>query len=154
VSPLTDAARRSSVLAAAERVLGIDSTGERQLFPIYTELPAKIPLRVWQVIRVGSIAGYLAVIAMMFVRPTAGLFVFFHVIVPLFPLLIFVAPGVWRNICPLAAANQIPRVLGFSRGRTVPDWLRNRSYPIAVMLFFGIVAARFSGLDAACRSSS
>ena len=141
------AARRSPVLTAAERVLGIDSTGERQLFPTYTELPAKIPLRAWQVIRVGSMAGYLAVIVMMFVRPAAGLFVFFQVIVPLFPLLIFVAPGVWRNICPLAAANQIPRVLGFSRDRTAPDWLRNRSYPIAVMLFFGIVAARFSGLD-------
>jgi nitrite reductase (NADH) large subunit len=147
VSPLTDAARRSPVLAAAERVLGIDSTGERQLFPTSTELPTKIPLRVWQVIRVGSIAGYLAVIVTMFVRPAAGLFVFFQMIVPLFPLLIFVAPGVWRNICPLAAANQIPRVLGFARGRTVPDWLRNRSYPIAVLLFFGIVAARFSGLD-------
>jgi nitrite reductase (NADH) large subunit len=63
------------------------------------------------VIRVGSFAGYLGVIVMMFARPAAGLFVFFQVIVPLFPVLIFVAPGVWRNICPLAAANQIPRVL-------------------------------------------
>jgi hypothetical protein len=99
---LTNAAGRSPVLAATERVLGIDSTGERQLFPTYTELPSKIPPRTWQVIRVGSIVGYLAVIAMMFVRPAAGLFAFFHVIVPLFPLLIFVAPGLWRNICPLA----------------------------------------------------
>jgi hypothetical protein len=68
------------------------------------------------------------VIAVMFVRPAAGLFVFFQVIVPLWPLLIFVAPGVWRNICPLAAMNQIPRVLGFGRARTAPDWLRNGSY--------------------------
>lgn len=101
VSPLTNAAHRSPVLVAAERVLGIDSTGERQLFPTYTELPATIPPRVWQVIRACSIAGYLAVIAMMFLRPAAGLFVFFHVIVPLFPVLIFVPPGVWRNSLPL-----------------------------------------------------
>jgi nitrite reductase (NADH) large subunit len=147
VPPLTDALRRSPVLTLAERVLGIDSTGERQLFPTYTELPTKVPLRVWKAIRIGSIAGYLGLIAMMFVCPAAGLFVFFRVIVPLFPLLVFVAPGVWRNICPLAAANQIPQVLGFARGRNVPDWLRHRSYPIAVMLFFGIVAARLSGLD-------
>jgi hypothetical protein len=53
-------------------VLGIDSTGERNLFPTYTELPAKVPLRVWHVIRVGSMAGYLAVIAVMFVRPAAA----------------------------------------------------------------------------------
>lgn len=71
--PLTDAARRSPVLTLAERVLGIDSTGKRQLFPTYTELPTKIPLRVWQGIRVASIAGYFGLIAMMFVQPAAGL---------------------------------------------------------------------------------
>jgi nitrite reductase (NADH) large subunit len=38
VSPSTDAARRSLVFTVAERVLGIDSTGERQLFPTYTDL--------------------------------------------------------------------------------------------------------------------
>jgi nitrite reductase (NADH) large subunit len=84
---------------------------------------------------------------MMFVRPEAGLFAFFHVIVPLWPLLVFVAPGLWRNICPLAATNQLPRVLGFGRGRTPPDWLRNRGYLIAVALFFGITSARLVGLD-------
>lgn len=100
VPPLTDGARRSPVLTLAERVLGIDSTGKRQLFPTYTELPTKIPLRVWQAIRVASIAGYFGLIAMMFVQPAAGLFVFFRVIVPLFPLLVFVAPGVWRVVWP------------------------------------------------------
>ncbi|MGK2866153.1 MAG: hypothetical protein ACSLFA_05845 [Mycobacterium sp.] len=117
------------------------------MFPTYTELPAKVPLRVWQMLRAGSIAGYLAVTVMMFVRPAEGLFVFFQLIVPLFPVLVFVAPGLWRNICPLAAANQIPRLVGFGRDRTVPAWLRSRSYPIAAMLFFGLVAARSSGLD-------
>jgi len=39
----------------------------------------------------------------MFVRPDATLFVAFRVIVLLLPLLMFVAPGTWRNICPLTA---------------------------------------------------
>ena len=56
--------------------------------------------------------------------PGRGLFGLFGVVVPLLPILFFLAPGLWRNICPLAAANQAPRVFGFSRGRTPPDWLR------------------------------
>ena len=140
-------AARSPVLALAERVLGVDATGKRQLFPSYTELTTKVPLRVWQVLRVASIAGLLALIAVMFVRPAAGLFVFFQVIVPLLPILFLVAPGLWRNVCPLAASNQLPRVLGISRGRTAPNWLRNRGYLIAVTLFVGIAGARLAGLD-------
>ena len=140
-------ASRSRALTLAERVLGIDAGGERQLFPSYTELTTKVPLRVWQAIRVASIAGLLALIAVMFVRPAAGLFAFFEVIVPLLPILFLVAPGLWRNVCPLAASNQLPRVLGFTRGRAAPNWLRNRGYLIAVTLFVGIAGARLAGLD-------
>jgi NADPH-dependent 2,4-dienoyl-CoA reductase/sulfur reductase-like enzyme/ferredoxin len=141
------AAERSRLLALAERVLGIDPTGERDVFRAYHELPTKVPLGVWRGIRVGSIAVYLTVIALLFVRPATGLFVMFHVIVPLLPILFFVAPGLWRNICPMAASNQMPRVLGIGGGRAVPDWLRNRGYLIAVAGFFGIAGARLAGLD-------
>jgi nitrite reductase (NADH) large subunit len=140
-------ARYSSTREFAERVLGIDGTGDRAPFPTYTELSTKVPTPVWRVARGGGLVGYLVVTALMFVRPERGLFVFFHVIVPLWPLLVFVAPGLWRNVCPLAATNQLPRVLGFGRGRNLPGWLRNRGYLIAVTLFFGITSARLAGLD-------
>ena len=134
-------------LRLAERVLGIDPTGTRELFPAYTDLSAKVPARVWQVIRVGSVLAYLAVVVTLFVRPAAGLFVFFRVIVPLWPALFFIAPGVWRNICPLAASNQLPRVAGFSRAGTAPGWWARAGFLMAVTLFFGIAGARIAGLD-------
>jgi len=137
----------SRAVALAERLLGIDPTGERELFPSYTELPTKVPLSVWQAIRAISIIAYLGVVVTLFVRPAAGLFIFFGVIVPLLPALFLVAPGLWRNICPLAAGNQLPRVLGFSRSLNPPDWLRNRGYLVAMALFFGIAGARLAGLD-------
>jgi nitrite reductase (NADH) large subunit len=137
----------SGFIAVADRVLGIDPTGEKDLFPSYTELPTRVRPWVWQAVRVGSVAVYLAVIVTMFVRPAAGLFIFFGVIVPLWPILFLVAPGLWRNVCPLAAANQTPRVLGFSRALNPPGWLRERGYLIAVTLFFGIAGARLAGLD-------
>jgi nitrite reductase (NADH) large subunit len=138
---------RSSWLVLAERVLGIDPTGRRELFPAYTEIPDKVPLRVWQLIRAGSVLAYLAVIVTLFVRPADGLFIFFKIIVPLWPALFFVAPGVWRNICPLAASNQIPRIAGFTREGTAPGWLARNGFLIAATLFFGIVGARIAGLD-------
>ena len=145
--PAGEVTAPSGLIAVADHVLGIDPTGEKDLFPSYTELPTRVRPWVWQAVRVGSVAVYLAVIVTMFVRPAAGLFVFFGVIVPLWPILFLVAPGLWRNVCPLAAANQTPRVLGFSRALNPPGWLRERGYLIAVTLFFGIAGARLAGLD-------
>jgi NADPH-dependent 2,4-dienoyl-CoA reductase/sulfur reductase-like enzyme/ferredoxin len=141
------AAKRSPLLVLAERILGIDPTGQQELFRAYNELPARVPLGVWRAVRVGSIAAYLTVIALLFLRPAIGLFVMFSVIVPSLPILFFIAPGLWRNICPMAASNQMPRVLGVGGTRAVPDWLRNRGYLIAVAGFFGIAGARLAGLD-------
>ncbi|MFE3755429.1 FAD-dependent oxidoreductase [Nocardia tengchongensis] len=134
-------------VAVANRVLGLDPTGERNLFPAFTDLTSRIPLRVWQAARALSIIAYLALIVTMFVRPAGGLFVFFKIVVPLLPGLFLIAPGLWRNTCPLAATNQLPRLLRFTRAATVPAWLQQRGYLIAVALFFGIAGSRVAGLD-------
>ena len=61
---------------------------------------------------------------------------------PLLPLVWFVAPGLWRNVCPLAATNQIPRVLGFTRGRTAPPWFRTYAPLAGIAIFLAAVFAR------------
>ncbi|QIS24085.1 FHA domain-containing protein [Nocardia terpenica] len=131
----------------ANRALGIDPSGTRNLFPASTELRSRVPRPVWQAVRIASIASYLAVVVAMFVRPAGGLFVFFGIVVPLLPGLFLIAPGLWRNSCPLAATNQIPRVLRFTRGGNPPEWLRRRGYQVSVTLFLGIAGARLAGLD-------
>ena len=69
------------------------------------------------------------------------------IVIPLLPLLFLVAPGVWRNLCPLAASNQTPRVLGLTRGLTAPAWLKEYGYVIAISLFVLFVVLRKLGLD-------
>jgi NADPH-dependent 2,4-dienoyl-CoA reductase/sulfur reductase-like enzyme/ferredoxin len=121
----------------------IAGTGGRP-FLNYTELPTIVPRRAWHAVRIVSVAAYVALCAALFIRPAGGQFAFFKVIVPLLPILFFVAPGLWRNVCPLAASNQTPRVFGFTRGLDAPAWLAKRAYVIAITLFLGIAAARLA----------
>jgi len=118
------------------------------VFRNYTELPRRVPISAWHIIRVISVLAYLALVVGLFVRPAGALFAFFKVVVPLLPILFFVAPGLWRNLCPLAAANQAPRVLHFTRAFTPPAWLRRYGFVVAIVLFFGITSARIALFNA------
>ena len=83
--------------------------------------------------------------------PDTGLKVIWRVVIPLLPLLFFVAPGLWRNICPLAASNQTPRALGLHPGADAPKWLKEYGYVIASRLFVGFVGCARSGSTTAGR---
>ncbi len=131
----------------AKRIIGYQGSSE-PAFPSYTELPYWMPRPVWYGIRAASVAAYLALCVALFVRPAGGLFWLFKVVVPLLPILFFVAPGLWRNICPLAASNQTPRLFGFTRGLTSPRWLARWGYVVAISLFLGLAAARLAFFNA------
>jgi nitrite reductase (NADH) large subunit len=126
------------------RVFGTSARPGEPLFPAYTEMRRRLPLPAWHAIRIGSVLLYVALCVALFIRPAGGEFWFFKVIVPLLPILFFTAPGLWRNICPLAASNQAPRVLGFTRALTPPEWLRRYGYVISIVLFFGITSTRIA----------
>ena len=84
----------------------------------YLELRLRRPASVWTVLRAASVSSALAVCLTLLLAPATGLFVFWHLVTPLLPLLFLAAPGLWRNICPMAATNQLPR--------------RLRSFPVGV----------------------
>ena len=78
----------------------------------YMQLPRRVPLQVWFVIRYTAVGLCLVLCLLLVVRPRDGLTVFWGVVIPILPIVFFVAPGFWRNTCPLAAMNQAPRVFG------------------------------------------
>ena len=78
-------------------------------FPNYTQIPSRLPISAWQLLRVCSLIGALVVVLLLVAVPDTGLFVMWKVVIPLLPLLFMTAPGLWRNLCPLAASNQMPR---------------------------------------------
>ncbi|MCA1692226.1 MAG: FAD-dependent oxidoreductase [Actinobacteria bacterium] len=118
------------------------ATTAAPVFPNYMQMRRRMPIGAWHVLRVGSVAAFLVLCVTLVVRPAGGLFVLWGVLIPSLPLLLLVAPGLWRNICPLAAANQTPRLLGFTRGRTAPKWMRERGYLLAISLFIAVVTTR------------
>ncbi|RTL47400.1 MAG: ferredoxin [Rhodocyclaceae bacterium] len=62
------------------------------------------------------LAGVFLVGALLF-RPAVGLVIMWNILIPTAPALIVVAPGLWRNICPMATLSLLPRRLGLSRKR-------------------------------------
>ena len=74
-------------------------------FPNYTQIPSRLSLRAWRAVRATSLVAALIVAALLVAIPDTGLFVMWKVVIPALPLLFMVAPGLWRNICPLATSK-------------------------------------------------
>ena len=116
-------------------------------FPNYTQIPGLLPVAGWWVVRATVFAATLTVVALLFFIPHTGLRIFWGIVIPLLPIFFFLAPGVWRNICPLASSNQLPRALGFTRAMTPPDWFKRYGYAISISFFFIFVSLRKIGLQ-------
>lgn len=114
----------------------------KKLFPNFMQVKQIIPNWVWHIARVMSVACVVIMCTLLFVDPSVGLFLFWGIFIPFLPLLFFIAPGLWRNICPMAAVNQISREINITRGISTPEWFKSYSYLIAVMLAFLIIPAR------------
>ena len=89
---------------------------QRVAFPTYLEMHRRVPVLVWRILGVISIAAYLATAVTLFVRPAKGLLIFWGVAIPSLPLLFFAAPGIWRNVCPLANFEPGPHPIGLHEG--------------------------------------
>lgn len=53
-------------------------------------------------------------VAILVLRPGLGLDLMWNGVIPLAPALIAIAPGLWRNICPMATFSMLPARLGFA----------------------------------------
>ncbi len=99
-------------------------------------------------VRLYRIGSYLAVLATaallatLALRPEIGLTILWQLLIPVVPLVLFIAPVLWRNLCPIAALHQLPRHLNLSLNLRAPRLLVRYSYVVAMLLLFGMVGAR------------
>lgn len=113
-----------------------------RLFEVYTEMPERVTPRAWRVLRWFGVACAFGLVAASVLSPPLGLFIFWGLFVPLLPLVFLIAPAMWRNVCPMASLNQIPRTLGFTRGLTLPLRVQQYAPLISAGLFLAIVPFR------------
>lgn len=77
--------------------------------------PPSPAILAWRVVQYALLlAGFLLVATLVF-QPDIGLDILWNMLIPVAPALIVIAPGLWRNICPMATFGLLPRRLGLSR---------------------------------------
>jgi len=69
----------------------------------------------WTIAQYIVLLAGMTLLATLWFRPKIGLLVMWNMLIPIAPVLIVVAPGLWRNICPMATFSLIPRQLGLSK---------------------------------------
>ncbi len=111
-------------------------------FPSYLEIPEQLTPGFWWSMRNLTLFIVFVVMWLVATHPAAGFALFWKVLIPSLPLLFAVAPGIWRQVCPMALVNQLPRTFGFSKELTLPVRFKNLAYFISVLAFFFLVSLR------------
>src|SRR5262245_28609141 len=117
-------------------------TGAANPFPNYTKVPTWVPTSVWTMLRIATLAITCALLVLLVVNPDLGLLLVWGLTVPLLPAIFAAAPGLWRQVCPMAFLNQLPRAFGFGRDLSLPVRVKHLAYYLAMILFFFIVSLR------------
>jgi nitrite reductase (NADH) large subunit len=115
--------------------------------PRYLQVRVRRPASAWPFARLGAVLAVAALVALLATIPETGLFVFWDLLVPLLPAAFLLAPGLWRNVCPMAATNQMPRVLGITRGLALPRLLERHGLAIGLVAFLALASSRKAGLE-------
>ena len=104
-------------------------------------------LWIWRLAQVLIWAAGMFIWAALLWKPRLGLHLLWNVLIPIAPALFVVAPGVWRNLCPLGSLSLAPSHFGLSQGRRLSPIWRGRLYLGALCLLLIVVPLRKCLLD-------
>lgn len=69
---------------------------------------------IWNILQAALLLFGVVLVGLLVFWPEVGIKVMWDVLIPAAPFLVTVAPGLWRNICPMATFGLLPRRFGFS----------------------------------------
>jgi hypothetical protein len=110
-------------------------------FSVYQSTP-RPPQTLWRAAQFALAALGVALIAALFVSPTIGLHAFWDALIPAAPLLFVFAPGLWRNICPLASCALLPRHLNKSKKKRLSSKAVNKLQRLSLVALLVIIPLR------------
>lgn len=110
-------------------------------------IPAKRSLLVWRLVQLAVWFMGMAIVLLLIFRPSWGVMALWNILIPVAPMLLVFAPGLWRNICPLASTALVMRHSGRSARRIMSHHQRIIFNCIGVFLLLTIVPLRHVMLD-------
>lgn len=97
---------------------------------------------VWRAIQAIVWLAGATILFCLFYFPSLGILMFWNILIPIAPALFVVAPGLWRNVCPLATTVLLPRHAGLSKRRKLSPAQTGGLNLIAVIVLYIIAPLR------------
>ncbi len=104
-------------------------------------------LAYWHLVQNVLLAVSFVLVALLLFVPDLGLHILWNVLIPAAPALIVVAPGLWRNVCPMATLSLLPQRLGISRQGVPTHRLTTLLSMASLIALFLVVPYRHLSLD-------
>jgi hypothetical protein len=99
---------------------------------------------IWYFLTSISVGVLLGLLYLLIIFPEVTLIYFWNVLIPIVPIILLIAPGFWRNVCPVAYLSQLPQLSGLSFNLQFPVFFRQWAFYIAfVTLFITVLARKF-----------
>jgi hypothetical protein len=116
--------------------------------PTHTLPTLILPTRtLWHWAQVLAWAAGMFIWGALIFKPQLGLHLLWNVLIPVAPALLVLAPGIWRNLCPLGSMSLAPHHFGLSQRRNLSPTSRSRLYLGALVLLLVVVPLRKVILD-------
>jgi hypothetical protein len=97
---------------------------------------------IWRIVQFAVwITGATILFCLIF-YPSTGIQLFWNILIPIAPAVLVLATGVWRNVCPLATTNLLPRHKGWSKGKKLTTTQLGKLNLIGVLALYLIVPLR------------
>jgi hypothetical protein len=104
-------------------------------------------ITIWRIIQTAVWFAGLTIFLSLIFYPSVGLLIFWNILIPVAPALLVVATGVWRNVCPLATTNLLPRHFNLSKRKTMSVTQQTKLQLIAIIALYTIVPLRHAIFD-------
>ncbi|HZX58273.1 MAG TPA: hypothetical protein VFE54_06095 [Mucilaginibacter sp.] len=98
----------------------------------------------WRIVQIAVWLVGAAILFCLLFFPSVGIILFWNILIPVAPALVVVFTGLWRNICPLATTNLLPRHFGLSKRKKLSAKQMGIFSLISVIALYAIVPLRHS----------
>ncbi|MCF6287431.1 MAG: hypothetical protein L3K26_19955 [Candidatus Hydrogenedentes bacterium] len=100
--------------------------------------------------RIAQLAVWLlgvSILGALIFAPEIGIHAFWNILIPVAPALLVIAPGIWRNVCPMASTALLIRHMGWAKKKHLSTAWNDRLAFAGFLLLIAIIPLRHVVMD-------